>query len=102
MFSRTKILLVLVVLAIMPLSCTKIPEPSIAVKGGLGTKALPYRDSIPLNWGNLVSVTNVAEYPYWLQLWFQDKNGTIRIVAYSARNNSFSKDFKLIHRKEGG
>ena len=98
MLSRIGIFLILVILIFLSLSCAKI-EPVAPGEGGLVFKALPSPDSIPLEYGNLVSVSSVAGYPHWVQLWFQDENGIIRMVRYTIQGNHFAKNFHLIPRK---
>lgn len=67
-------LVLFVVLAALALSsCERLnPEQD--------TTGLVPLQGVPLEYGNLVSVTMAAEYPGWAQLWFQDSAGTIRMV----------------------
>jgi len=88
-----------VILIFLSLSCAKIGEPVVPGGGDLVFKAMPSLDSIPLEYGNLVSVSSVAGYPYYVQLWFQDENGIIRMVRYGIKENRFAKEFHLIPRK---
>ncbi len=99
MLSRIGISLILVILIFLSLSCTKIEQPAARGRGDLVFKALPSPDSIPLEYGNLVSVSSVAGYQYWVQLWFQDENGILRMVRYRIKGNNFAKNFHLIPRK---
>ena len=99
MLSRIGIFLILVILIFLSLSCAKIEQPVAPGEGGLDFKALPSPNSIPLEYGNLVSVSSVAGLPYSVQLWFQDENGILRMVGYSIHMNRFAKDFHLISRK---
>lgn len=99
MTSRTRILLVLLVLFAIAVSCAKIEETQGEAKGLISKEALPYIDSIPSEWGNLVSVSSVEGYSYWVQLWFQDSSGNIRMVPFDIENNRFHENFRLIPRK---
>ena len=99
MLGRMGILLVVVVLVLFSLSCARISEASTPGEGAFFKKALPHVDSIPSKWGNLVSVSNVAGSRYWIQLWFQDENGNLRVVAYALQKNSFAKEFYLLRRR---
>ncbi|MDH3892443.1 MAG: hypothetical protein OEV49_15350 [candidate division Zixibacteria bacterium] len=58
-------------------------------------EALP---EIPASYGELEAVTSVPEYPGWLQLWFQDDAGTIRIVRVHLFDNVLLDDVKTIER----
>lgn len=97
MLSRIGIFLILMTIVLLTLSCAKVG--SVSGEGDLVSEALPNVDSIPSKYGNLVSVSSVTEYPDWVQLWFQDENGNIRMVRYSVRENRFAKDCKLVTRK---
>ena len=78
-------------------SCTRLEAPP---KGGpVGTEKLPALDSIPLEWGKLVSVSAHASYEGFFQLWFQDESGKIRMVRYSLNERSFVPDAVVIPRK---
>ena len=99
MLSRIGIFLILVILIFLSLSCAKIEIPAAPDEGALVLKALTSPDSMPLEYGNLISVSSVAGYPYWVQLWFQDESGALRMVRYSIRENHFAKNFHLIPRK---
>jgi hypothetical protein len=106
MLGRAGIFMLIVVLGLLPLSCAKIPEDErlrlaeeYLVKEGLVAEELPYADSIPSEWGNLVSVSSVADRPYMVQLWFQDENGNLRIADYHISMSRFAKHFRVIHRK---
>lgn len=74
----TKVLLVLLVLQ---LSCTKYP-PAPGEEGALAVIDLVQRDSIPAEWGPLISVVISPDFPRRVQLWFQDESGNIRLAFY--------------------
>ena len=84
-------------LAALPLSCTEMPEWAATGEGGVGVEELPYEDAIPLDWGQLVSVTLIDENNRH-QLWFQDEEGTIRMVGYNLRTNEFQPDIRAFPR----
>jgi hypothetical protein len=54
--------------------------------------------NIPIEYGDLVAVTSMAEYPNWVQLWFQDGDGVIRMVRIQFISNVMHKDVKIIAR----
>ena len=68
-------LLALVIFAalLFALSCERTAEEPTMV----GVIAI---ESIPLDYGALVSVTTDKHYPEWAQLWFADSSGTINMV----------------------
>jgi len=55
-------------------------------------------DSIPQDFGKLIAVTSIDEYPDWFQLWFQNEEGTIRIVKMHFFKNKMHKEVKTITR----
>ncbi len=73
------ILALLAVVAIVP-ACTKISEPAPAGEA-LAVEQLPGSGVVPEAWGTLVDVGSVAEYPHLAQMWFQDREGNIRLVV---------------------
>ena len=70
---NTPIALVLVAVAICAAaSCQKIPEPA-----HLGLSAADFTSSIPLEYGELVSVTPLPETPHTVMLWFKRPDQSI-------------------------
>ena len=55
-------------------------------------------ESIPLEFGNLVAVTTMTEYPGWSQLWFVQSDGSIKMVRYHFVRNVIMADVKLLKR----
>jgi hypothetical protein len=99
MLGRAIISLLLAVAVLLSLSCTKLPEWEATGEGDIAVEALPEINSIPLKWGNLVSVSTNLNQPYISWLWFQDENGSLRMVTYDMRANKFSTTARLIPRK---
>jgi hypothetical protein len=99
MLSLVQKCLVVMVLVLLPLSCTKIDEQAPAGQGNVAIETLPVKNSIPLEWGNLVSVTVTPEAGAFFQLWFQDEQGNLRLVLYHARTNSLMDIVRFIPRK---
>jgi hypothetical protein len=79
-------ILVLAILALLAASCAKISAPS-AAPGGIPAETLDSRSEVPAAWGDLVSVSSVAEYPELAQLWFRAADGTVRYVVVSLRTH---------------
>jgi len=105
MLSRRRkwIVIVVVILALLSLSwsCTKIRESEWGKpgKGNVAFETLPATDSVPLNWGKLVSVSSSPNLPYAFQLWFQDEQGNLRMVLFDMHANILWKDARFIPRK---
>jgi hypothetical protein len=99
MLSRAQKCLVLVVLVLLTSSCTKLPQWSKAGQGNLAIETLPTMGSIPLKWGNLVTVTSSPDVGFTFQLWFQDEQGNLRMVLCDIRTNSLVDVVRFIPRK---
>ncbi len=99
MLRRAAIYFVVIASVLLTFSCARLLEEPTPEKGAVAKEATPNVDSIPTQWGNLISVITVAEHPSWVQLWFQDDKGHVRMVPYSIRSNKFAKEFFLFHRK---
>lgn len=76
--------LVLTALVLLAVSCAKISTPT-AAPGGIPAESVASRGTAPADWGDLVSVSSVAEYPELVQLWFQAADGTVRYAVVSLR-----------------
>jgi hypothetical protein len=99
MLSPVQKCLVVMVLVLLPFSCAKIPEWAGPGQGKVAIETVPLKDSIPLEWGNLVSVTMTTEAGYLFQLWFQDEQGNLRMVLYQMRSNTLMDQVRFIARK---
>jgi hypothetical protein len=97
MLRRMGICLVLLALVLLPMSCTKLPQWE-GEQGNIAIEKLPQVDSIPLQWGKLVSVTNLGAVAHELELWFEDDKGTLRMVVYDVRANRLYQNCRLIPR----
>ena len=81
-------------LIVFLLSCTKIES----IGSNLGMQELPLGTTLPAQWGNLVAVTPSSESASFVQLWFQDKDGSVYLVGYDLLKNRFSLKFRSIKR----
>jgi hypothetical protein len=82
---------------IFGVSCTKLGKPGPGEQK-LVLQELTQADSIPAKWGKLVSVSSVASEERWVQLWFQDDEGNIRLVPYNVSDNYLSNQARMIRR----
>jgi len=89
--------LIILTLLFGGISCTKLGEPGVGEQI-LVMEKLTAADSIPLKWGKLISVSSVTGMANWTQLWFQDDEGTIRIVPYDVNDNYLSRQARVIRR----
>jgi hypothetical protein len=55
-------------------------------------------EDIPMDYGELVSVTTDSHYPEWTQLWFADTTGTIRMVRVNWMEKTMLADVLIISR----
>ena len=78
-------------LCLICMSCERLPKQ-------ISGTDLTDLSSIPASYGNLISVTSIPAYPEWVQMWFQDTAGTIRIVRVEFRTYRMAKDVKEISR----
>ena len=99
MCRQTCIWFLVVVLLVPALSCTRLPEESAQKGVMVGSEQLPALDSIPSEWGELVSVTANPAYPGWFQLWFEDETTTVRMVAFSHRTKQFDSNVIVLPRR---
>ena len=66
---------------------------------GAGMQELPLGNTIPAQWGNLVSVISANEDASYVQLWFQDKDGNVYLVGYNVLKNKFALQYRSIKRR---
>ena len=97
MFGRLRKYLVFLGLVAISVSCRRLDQET--PPGGAPVESLADAVSVPPEWGNLI---DVIQHPSRLQLtllWFQDDEGAIRVVQYSARTKQLSTEATVIHRR---
>jgi hypothetical protein len=99
MQNRLLICLLALLTLICASSCTKLPEPAAMKAGDLPRVAIPDRDAIPLEWGEIIAITSEPASPTWVQIWLRDMEGTIRMVGYNLHDNALGDDAVVIHRR---
>jgi hypothetical protein len=88
---------ILMILVVFQLSCTKL-EQKPAKEGALPIISLNQTNSIPSDWGKLISTTISPDSPRLVLLWFQDEKGDIHLASYDMRQNKLSPDAAVIRR----
>ncbi len=87
-------------LVALSVSCTKLPrEGASEAAGGLAVESLEDEVSVPSEWGNLIDVIQHPSLEQITWLWFQDDEGTIRVVRYNTRTTRLSTEAQVIHRR---
>ena len=100
MAERTlKYLAGVLLIVLLSLSCAKLPETPSAITGGMKMEVLQLGNTIPLQWGDLIAVSSVNQYPAWVQLWFKDKEGNFYLIPYNIEANQFTKDYRYFNRR---
>ena len=91
--------LLVLVLFLLPLSCTRIQKPATSAGDApLPVEQLSSFDAVPSEWGDLVSVSAPAGWGDAVLLWFQDEDGTVRVVLYNATTAQLARDARVIRR----
>jgi hypothetical protein len=82
-------------------ACQRLEEiqPLPGQRGELPKESLPFKDAIPLEYGDLVSVTSVAANPSWAQAWFVRPDKSIVIVWVNTRSGNMLGDVVVIPRR---
>ena len=95
---RKSVLLVLLISSILALNFLSCKKVETIPEGNLNLVKLENLNSIPTDYGSLVSVTVNPAFPKVFQLWFEDKDGTIRIVTIAPLEKAIFKDVIMIPR----
>jgi hypothetical protein len=98
MTMRTRKWLGVLGLALLALSCAKLPEPPTDTTKRLQNVQLPSPKAIPMEFGKLVSVTYS---PFWddvFELWFENEEGAVHLVLYDMRSQTLVIDAWAIPR----
>jgi hypothetical protein len=80
MVRKTAGFFVLLALVLLSQACRKLPTEG---SGGIPVQTLQGSTTLSPEFGSLVSVSTSTTYPDLAQLWFQDKDGNVRIVNFS-------------------
>ncbi len=99
MRKSTVALLSVVVLTLVATACEQLPPPTLTTKGSLQTEIVSYTDAIPLEYGTLVGVTPLPDYPYTTGLWFEKADKTIILVKVNVALGKIEKQALLLPRR---
>jgi hypothetical protein len=80
------------------IACSRVQKEPVYTKGELRTVKLKKLDGIPREYGSLVGVTANPVYHRWAQLWFQDDNGTVRVVTVGYFEQTMLENVTVITR----
>jgi hypothetical protein len=97
MAKRLGLCLILSAILVLAASCSRYGEPGPGEQKSAIVK-LAEPDAIPASWGKLVAVSSVTSAEDWVQLWFQDEGGTIRMTRYNVHDRFLSTQAIEIHR----
>ncbi len=97
MFGRLRKYLVFLGLVALSVSCRRLDQA--VPSGGAPVESLADAVSVPSEWGNLIDVMQHPARAQIAWLWFQDDEGTIRVVRYNARTTRLSTEATVIHRR---
>ena len=87
----------LLILAAFQLSCTKL-QRAPGQAGSLPILSLSQPDSIPADWGKLVSTTISPDHAMLVLLWFQNEQGDIHLASYDMSQNKLTATATAIRR----
>ena len=95
MLRQTGNSIAVLLLILVSLSCARLPETGPIESDEV--VVVPSVKPVPAAWGNLISVTDKSTFQF--QLWFQDDQGTVRMVRYDVRNRSLLPEAEMIPRQ---
>lgn len=95
MVGRVRICLVLALL-VLTAACRRLDKPVRPTEGGITVETLAEIDMVPLAWGDLISVHSPG-YPQFV-LFFQDRQGTVRLVIYDAERRELRPTATVVRR----
>ena len=90
---KTLFLFTIVVLLLISLQCKKIDTGSKE-----NVSSVMALNEIPAEYGKLIAVTTVDQYPHWAQLWFEDEQNTIRMVRVQWTQKLMHQEVLTIQR----
>ena len=98
MVRKHVVTLCILALCLATVSCKKLGEP-ITPTGPLTYETAKFADSIQQDYGPLIGVTENAQDPGWVGLWFQRSDGTISAVFVNVQQGRIYEKALTIPRK---
>jgi hypothetical protein len=83
----------------LALSCSKLQPVSAIQQGQLKLDPIKFADAIPDDYGQPIGVTQNAENPAWVTLWFQQPDKTITAVFVNTNQGRIYEKMLTIPRK---
>ncbi len=99
MFRQVRKFSVFLGLALLCLSCTRLPRQASGTVAVEMVQTLQDLGSVPAAWGNLVSAGVDAISPQITRLFFQDEEGAIRVVFYDSQFSQLWPTVGVIRRQ---
>ncbi|KPJ92428.1 MAG: hypothetical protein AMS18_07410 [Gemmatimonas sp. SG8_17] len=98
MLYRTGGYLLVAALVLSAVSCTRLSRTTPHEGPAVAIEEMPYSNSVPLEWGQLISVTADATWPA-STLWFQNEAGEVRLVGYHYESRRLLDSVAVIVRR---
>ncbi len=99
MFTQVRKFSVFLGLALLCLSCTRLPQRGPEAGGNMELETLTDLGSVPAEWGNLVSAGADPTNMQIMRLFFEDDEGTVRVVVYDAQLLRLRPNVGVIRRQ---
>ena len=97
MSNLTKLGKAILLVLLIQISCTKLPQAPKG-EGAFATVDIIQTNSIPAEWGKLVSATVSPDFPRRVQLWFQNEAGEIHLAFYEMPQRQLAPKAVMIPR----
>ena len=91
--------LMLLPVVVLSVSCERLPDSAAVVveePGMIPVEMLEDQQSVPTEWGKLVAVSTGTGPT--TRLWFQDEEGTVRMVNYNNLTSLIKPRVRVIRR----
>ncbi len=98
MLYRTGAYLLVAALVLAAASCTELRRTTPREGPAVTIEQTPYSNSVPLEWGQLISVTADPTWPA-ATLWFQNEAGEVRLVGYHHESRRLVDSVAVIGRR---
>ncbi len=90
--------LLVAALVLSAVSCSELRQTTPREGPSVTIEEMPYSNSVPLEWGQLISVTADVAWPA-ATLWFQNEAGEVRLVGYHHESRRLVDSVAVIGRR---